>query len=104
MQVVISDISGVEINKHMVDTRDSQVIIGGVILHLSQEEQIEILEIIAGLQQERMPEKYEGVFEPYTNARDILDKFYEQKKRADSLPPVPSGEDDLFFDDDDDDE
>ena len=89
MQAVFSDISGKELIKHMVEAKDFTVILGGVIFHASQEEQIEIVEFIAKLQEERMPEIYSGDFEPYTNGRKILDSYFSRKEEAEARKANP---------------
>lgn len=82
MEALFSDISGKEIGKHLMATKDAQVIIGGVILHMHQDEQVELLEYIAKLQEERMPKRFEGDFEPWTDARKTLDAYEERKRKA----------------------
>lgn len=101
MQALISDISGKEIGKHLQNTGDAEAVFGGVIFHFTQEEHIEILEFIAKLQAERMPEKYSADFEPFTNARKFLDDFAARKKAAEERKAA--GISPSVFDEDDDD-
>lgn len=79
MLAVISDISGKEISKH-IEAKDAQIFIGGVIIHASIEEQIELMGFIAKLQEERMPSEYGGDFEPLARAQEVLDAYEKQQQ------------------------
>lgn len=85
MEAIISDITG-ELLAANVLPQSSEVTFsgGGLKFHMTVEEQLEVVEFIAQMQEERWPEdmRISGEFKTIGNAREALNKRAEAQAKA----------------------